>query len=142
MNERETRLNEVDVLEKHMDGYSIGERGVDSPSRRYLNSRRMEIERLTRGTTDPIEDSLRLSELDALETYLNKSGIGKDNPDQPMRAYLKQRREELTTAQVPKVEQPVAASPERPREPVVRNKQRRWQPPAGQQVNAPAPDAK
>lgn len=96
MNEKETRLDEVKLLEKHINDNGINRDNPTSPIRSYAGKRRVEIEKLTRPTPDATEASIRLSEMDALEAYLQKTGIGNDNPEQEMRLYVKARRAVLT----------------------------------------------
>jgi hypothetical protein len=67
-----------------------------SPMRNYIRQRREElgIAFAEKAKLSP-DSQARLDEIDALEAYLNGHGIGNDNPDQPMRAYVRQRRAAL-----------------------------------------------
>jgi len=67
-----------------------------SPMRMYIKRRKEElgIAFAEKVKLSP-DDQARMDEVDALEAYMNAHGIGNDNPDQPMRAYVRQRRAAL-----------------------------------------------
>jgi hypothetical protein len=117
MSEKEIRIDEVGLLQKHMEDFGIGAADPNGPQRRYLKRRRAEIP--TVADTGFSEPAVRLEEIDALEAHMNKAQIGNGNPEHPLREYVKARRAQLQEEEGP-VEEPVlagGASPEQPAEP-------------------------
>jgi hypothetical protein len=104
--EKEIRLDEVGLLEKHMNDNGIARADMNGPQRRFLKRRRAEI--ATVEDTGFPESKVRLEEVAALETHCQRAQIGIDNPDHPLRAYAKSRRAELTP-KVPLKTESVAA---------------------------------
>lgn len=94
MTEKEIRLDEVGLLQKHMEDFGIGAADVNGPQRRFVKRRRAEIP--TVEDTGFSETKVRLEELSALEAHMHSARIGHDNPEHPLRLYLKARRAELT----------------------------------------------
>jgi hypothetical protein len=102
--EKEIRLDEVGLLQKHMEDFGIGAADVNGPQRRFVKRRRAEIP--TVEDTGFSETKVRLEELSALEAHMHSARIGHDNPEHPLRLYLKARRAELAPAEEVKAEQP------------------------------------
>jgi hypothetical protein len=107
----EAEVNDLETFAKQTGSGNSG-----SPIALYIKQRREELgvafmtkEKLS------VDDQARLEEVDSLENFLNRHNIGTDNPDQPMRTYVRQRRAALL-AQPVVPEQPVVTHV--PRQPV------------------------